>query len=41
MLFFTKKNPFVLEIVKFLRFTLPLFFPFVAIADFIEEVDWW
>ena len=36
-----KKYPFVLEIIKFLYFTLPLFFAFLAIADFIEEVDWW
>ena len=36
-----KKYPFVLEIIKFLYFTLPLVFAFLAIADFIEEVDWW
>ena len=35
---FTKKNPFVLKIVKLLYFPLPLFFT-SAIADFMEEVD--
>ena len=36
---YTKKTPFVLKIFKLLYFTLPLFFPFLAIADFIEEVE--
>ena len=31
-----KKTPFVLEIFKLLYFPLLLFFPFLAIADFIE-----
>ena len=38
MFFFTKKYPFVLEIINFLHFFLPLF-PFFAIPDIIEEVD--
>ena len=41
MLFLPKKYPFVLEIIKFLHFTLSLFFPFAVIADFIEQADWW
>ena len=32
--FFTTKAPFVLKIIKFLYFPLPLFIPFLAIADF-------
>ena len=32
-----KKN--VLKIFKLLYFPLPLFFPFLAITDFIEAVD--
>ena len=39
ILFFIKKAPFVLKIFKFLYFPLPLFFRFLVIADFIEEVD--
>ena len=35
---FTKKYPFVLEIINFLHFFLPLF-PFFGIPDIIEEVD--
>ena len=34
-----QKTPFVLKIFKLLYFPPPLFFPFLAIADFIEEVD--
>ena len=30
---------FFLKIFEFLYFLLPLFFPFLAIADFIEEID--
>ena len=43
MLFVLPKNIllFVLEIIKFLHFTLSLFFPFLAIADFIEVADLW
>ena len=36
MLFILPKASFVLEIF---RFCTPLSFPFLAIADFIEEVD--
>ena len=32
---------FALEIIKFLLFTLSLFFPFLAIANFIEVADLW
>ena len=39
--YFNKKAPFVLDVFKFLYFTLPLFFPFLSIAGFTEEVDWW
>ena len=39
MLFLPKKYPFVLEIIKFLHFTLSLFFPFAVNADFIEQAD--
>ena len=43
MLFVLPKNIllFVLEIIKFLYFTLSLFFPFLAIADFTEVADLW
>ena len=36
-----QKAPFVSKIFKLLYFPLPLFFPFLAIADFVEKVDWW
>ena len=35
----TKKTSFVVKVFKLLCFTLSLFFPFLAIADFIGEVD--
>ena len=33
--------PFALEKFKFLYFPLPLFFLQLAIAEFIEEADFW
>ena len=36
---FYQKYPFALEIIKFLYFTVSLFFLFLAIAAFIEEAD--
>ena len=41
MLFFVPTYPknLVLKIFKLLYFTLPVIFPLLAIADFIEEVD--
>ena len=39
---FCKKIPFCpWDFIKFLYLTLSLFLPFLAIVDFIEEVDWW
>ena len=35
--YFTKKAPFILKFFKFLYFPLPLFLPFLVIANFIEK----
>ena len=37
--YFCKKAPFALEIFKILCYPLSLFFPFLAIDDFIEDVN--
>ena len=34
-----KKAAFALEILDFLYFTLPFFFPLLAIAEFIAKAD--
>ena len=41
ILYFAKEATSILSIFKFFYYPPPLFFPFLAIADFIEKVDWW
>ena len=39
--YLTKKVPFVLDIIKFLHFLLPLFFHMLTIAESKGETNWW